>query len=496
MSFSRRFFYYSLAFIAGVIIASYSDVNIFFYFGFLILGILIFCVFYQKKEVAILGLCFLFLVFGMFWEEKFEAKSIPSGPKNIHYFNNKGEITFKGTVYGEPERKTDKQKLKLKVNSVFIDNKEISSEGNVLLSMPIYPEYFYGDEILVKGKLLTPKEFPDFNYKNYLEKDFIYSVVYSPEIKVLSKNNGNRFFAKILKFKDEFIEVAQAVPPPEGALLEGMTLGETRRFSTDFQDELSKSGLSHIVAISGMNIIILFEIFLTIFLFFGLWRKQATFLIIIILGFYILFIGLPASAVRAYIMGIFLYLAKAIGRQSTSSRSIVFAGTAMIFQNPLIVARDVGFQLSFLASLGLIYVFPILKEKFSKKTQDSKIKDLILTTLAAQSLCFPLIVFNFGNIPVLSPISNILVVPFSPYLLAIGFIYLLLGFLLPILILPLSFIVEISFSWISFIAKNFALLNNFFLTPPFSLIFILVLIIALFIFLKKKTSTKVSLEKA
>lgn len=490
MSFSRRFLYYSLAFIAGIIIASFCNPNIFFYFGFFVLGVLIFSVFYQKKEIAIWGICFLFLIFGMFWEEKFEAKSIPLGPGNIHYFNNKGEVIFKGIVYDEPERKTDKQKLKIKAESIFHDGKEKETSGNILLSAPIYPEYFYGDELLIQGKLLSPKEFPDFNYKSYLQKDFIYSVVYSPEIKFLSRGNGNKFFAKILSFKDKLKKISQIIPPPEGAVLEAMTLGEKTRLSDDFRNQLSQSGLSHIVAISGMHILVLFEIFLTIFLFLGFWRKQATFLTIIILGLYILIIGLPSSAIRAYIMGVFLYIAKAIGRQSSSGRSIVFAGSVMAFQNPLIVTRDIGFQLSFLASLGIIYILPILKEKFLKENQDSKIKNLVLTTFAAQSLCFPLIVFNFGNIPILSPLSNLLVVPFLPYFLCLGFAFLIFGILLPILILPLSFILELIFSWISFVVQNIAVLNSFFIAPPFSLLLLLILIVILGYFLKRKSPTK------
>jgi competence protein ComEC len=444
MTFSKAFFYFCIAFLFGVFLASFFIPNFWFYFFILVLGLIIFVVFY-KKNIAILGLCFIFLLFGVFWEEKFEREIIPS-PNYIHYFNGAGESIIEGTVLKDPQEKEKSNEVVMrveKVNGNFV-------KGKLLALLGVEDEVKYGDRVLLKGKIQEPKNFtPDFNYKEYLRARRIYSVVFYPEIKVLSHNKGNYFLSRIFSLKDVLKEKAKILPPPEGAILSAITLGDRSRISDNLNEKLSITGLSHIVAISGMHIMIILEIFFLSFIFLGCWRREATIFSLLILFFYILLIGAPTSAIRAGIMGAFLYFGWMFGRLSQSSRSIVFAATAMVFANPLILTRDVGFQLSFLATLGIIYFYPIFEKKF--KAEDSKIKKLICLTLSAQILCLPILVFNFGRIPILAPLSNILIVPLLPALLVFGFSFLILSLIFPFLGLFFSFVCKIIFSWVVFV---------------------------------------------
>ena len=162
-------------------------------------------------------------------------------------------------------------------------------------------------------------------------------------------------------------------------------------------------------------------------------------------------IGAPPSAVRAGIMGALLYLGLSMGRLNQSSRAIVFAASLMIGVNPLILTRDVGFQLSFLSSMGIIYLLPIFERCF--KVNDSKIKRLICLTLSAQIFSLPILIYNFGKIPILSVLSNLLVVPLLPSLLALGFLFIIFGTVFPSLALPLSFVLYFPFAWVVLVVE-------------------------------------------
>lgn len=450
MSFSRIFFYFCLSFLGGVFIASFcnpfsSVISFFALFFLLMVGFAISIIFY-KKNIAVFGLCIFVLFFGIFWEEKFEAEIIPS-PEDIHFYNDKGKITFEGLILEEPKEKMKNTQIVAESERVIDDDDAKLVQGKVLITLPRGADFQYGDKIEISGKLQTPEKFvEDFDWPEYLRKDRIYSTMYNPEIKKMSSNNGNPLITNLLFLKAKLKNTAEVLLPPEGALLSSMTLNDESRTTENLKNKLSSAGLSHITAISGMHIVILFEIFIFLFLALGLWRWQATIFSILFLTFYILLIGAPVSAVRAVIMGGLLYVGMAFGRQVQSSRTIVFAATGMVIVNPLILTRDVGFQLSFLASLGLIYLLPILKAKWG--AEDSGLKNLICATLAAQIFCLPILIYNFGQIPILSPLANILVVPILSYLLVISFLFLILGAIFPVLALPLSFIVWFPYAFI------------------------------------------------
>ena len=156
-------------------------------------------------------------------------------------------------------------------------------------------------------------------------------------------------------------------------------------------------------------------------------------------------IGAPASAVRAGIMAGVLILGQLFGRPSFSWRALLMAGAIMVLFNPYIARYDIGFQLSFLAVLGIILFFEKLDVLFKKvqhkfaelifrssPTEDNlKVKyvadtgfgfvSIFAVTLSAQALTFPLIIYNFGSFSLVSPLTNLLVVPFLPVVLVSGF---------------------------------------------------------------------------
>jgi competence protein ComEC len=343
------------------------------------------------------------------------------------------EGVFIGTVIKEPEIKSNSTKLTVK-----------TEKEKILVSIGSYPQYFYGDVLRVHGKLQEPKVFDEFNYKNYLAKEGICYVSYWPKIEIMERNKGNPIFGAILKFKNKTTDTIEKIMPfPEVSLLEGIILGNRQIFSENLKNALNITGTSHIVAISGMNIVIISEIMMFVLIALGLWRKHAFWFVLALIFLFILMVGAPASAVRAGIMGAILLYAQKIGRISNAARIMVFAAAIMLVFNPLLLRYDVGFQLSFLAVFGLIYIKPIFDEltlKRIKKEELNGLLQIITTTLAAQIAVLPVLIYNFGRISFISPITNILIVPFIPFLTVIGLIFIggtiIWGFLGKILLWP------------------------------------------------------------
>ena len=363
----------------------------------------------MKISNIFLIVCLVFIVAVFFASPKILEKRTPT-------FLEKDGGSFIGQIIKEPEQKSDNIKLTIKT--------EI---GKVLITTNSYPEYFYGDVLKISGKLQIPTIFEDFNYKNYLAKDRIYYVSYYPKIEILERNKGNKIFSAILKFKNNLTQKIEKIMPfPEVSILEGIILGNKQIFSEKIKNNLSITGTSHITAISGMNIVIISEILMFVLIGLGLWRKQAFYFSLVLIFLFIIMVGAPASAVRAGIMGAILLYAQKIGRLSSAARIMVFAGAIMLIFNPLLLRYDVGFQLSFLAVLGLIYIKPIFDEKLGKllkKENIGSILEIVNTTIAAQISVLPILVFNFGNISFVAPITNILIVPFIQFFTILGLIF-------------------------------------------------------------------------
>ncbi len=334
----------------------------------------------------------------------------------MNYNDSEKDFLITGKIVKEPDNKGDNVKLTVETEM-----------GKILVTTGIYPQYDYGDVLKINGKLKTPSVFEEFDYKNYLAKDKIYSVMYWPKIEIAERHKGNNLYQTLFRFKNKMTESIEKIMPfPEASLLEGLILGNKQIFSQDLKDSLNITGTSHIVAVSGMNIVILSNILMFVLIGLGLWRNQAFYFVLVLICLFIIMVGAPASAIRAGIMSSILLFANKIGRLSNASRIMIFAGAIMLALNPLLLRFDIGFQLSFLAVLGLIYIKPILDgwlAKLIKKSELSGILQIITTTIAAQIAVLGILIYNFGRISFISPIVNVLVVPLLPLVTAIILVF-------------------------------------------------------------------------
>ncbi|KKQ60162.1 MAG: internalization-related competence protein ComEC/Rec2 protein [Parcubacteria group bacterium GW2011_GWE2_38_18] len=317
--------------------------------------------------------------------------------------------------------------------------------GNVLVTNNLYPLFQYGDKVKLNCQLKKPKKFDEFAYDRYLARFEIYSVCYFPQllkIESADQSFSDNFYNKTFWVKNQLRALINSgLVEPEASLARGMILGDQKGLPLDLRENFAKTGLSHIVAISGMNITMLAVWLMGLFLFLGLWRKQAFYFSLAIIIFYIILIGAPVSAIRAGIMSFLLLWSVYLGRISKLQNSLVFAGVIMILINPKILRDDIGFQLSFLALLGVVYCYPLLNY-WLDKTKVPKLmgaRDLISLTIAAQLTTMPIMANNFSQISIISPLSNLLVLWTLGPIMIFTFLAMGLSLLLPFL----SFIVFI-----------------------------------------------------
>ncbi|MEX2145102.1 MAG: ComEC/Rec2 family competence protein [Candidatus Spechtbacterales bacterium] len=352
------------------------------------------------------------------------------------------ETAFEGKIVEYPDKRPDKTIL------IVEPLPERGSETvRVRISVKdVKAGYAYGEYIKVTGTAREPKSFEDFNWAGYLAKEGIAYEMYDPEIEKTRDSQKDLFyFAFVLRDKLQK-GIDTSLLPPQNSLYSAMLLGDKSRLSASDKDGLAGAGLSHIAAISGLHIAVISSMLFFLFLALGMWRQHASILVLVVMAFYIIMIGAPASAVRAGIMVGILFVAQFIGRPNSSWRALLAAAAVMVLLNPYIARYDVGFQLSFLAVAGIL-LFSERIEIFFKKLQKYSVEittgrkitkdravagyiaegkfgfiSVIAMTLSAQALTFPIIFYNFGNFSLVSPITNLLVVPLLPFVLIAGFV--------------------------------------------------------------------------
>ncbi|MBN2854165.1 ComEC/Rec2 family competence protein, partial [Patescibacteria group bacterium] len=298
-------------------------------------------VFLISQWFLYLNLAFIFLVFlygllpGAFSARKLESEIAK---------HNGEKLSFKAFVCEEAD-------LSYKSRRLTLCTGENGEAGKVLATTSLYPAYDYGDFLEVSGKLEAPEVFEGFDYPAYLARYDIYSLLYFPELKLSS---GNLNFAqqakrKLLDFKQGArLILNQNLPEPEAGLASAMLFGYKRTLEKEDLEIFSLVGLRHLMAISGAHITIISSLLMNFLIFLGFSRRRSFFPIISFLFLYPLITGLASSAIRSAIMGFFGFSALYFKRPKSSVRALVFSASLMLIFNPLLLSRDLGFQLSFL----------------------------------------------------------------------------------------------------------------------------------------------------
>ncbi len=446
---SRNFLIFIIFFAVGAFAGSFfTTPNFSFYLGlfFVFLG----SIFYLLKIVSlpagkaglnftILGLTLLALGAGLFWYGFNSAL-----PANISFLESRvGErVVLEGIVVDEPDERENYTRY------IF---KESESEVKILVTAKRYPVFNYGDKIKIKGVLKKPSSGEDFDWRAYLAKDDIYFEVFYPSINFISAGQASYIKQKLLEFKYSILSnISKVVPEPHSALLGGLTFGAKQSMTKDLLESFRKTGIIHIVVLSGYNITIVADTIMRVLSFLPFVFSISFGALGIII--FAIMAGASATVVRASLMALLVLLARATGRIYEITIALFVAGFFMILHNPKIIRFDASFQLSFLATMSLIYIAPILNQQpWVKKfiTKKFQIREIVSATISTQLFVLPLLLYKTGLLSIVGLPVNLLILFFVPATMFFGFLTAGLGFLSPFLSAP--------FGWISYALLNYEL---------------------------------------
>ena len=447
MTKSQFFLFLNLAFLGSVAVRSFVAQPIFFIIAFFIFLLVLWLVGSRKVESFPVKSFFLIglLVVGALgvWryttirEEKLTS---------LELFRDQN-IEVRGYVVSPPELLPQSQRLKVEVQEIKGRKEKVAAEVLVLLRK--FPEYAYGDEVLVRGKLrplLRGSELAGW-------------IMSFPQV---DKVKGSATTLRYILFsvKQKYLRgLNEALREPYAALARGLLVGDDSGFGQDLKESFRNSGLSHVVALSGYNITIVassltkFLQFLSASTGLAFWASTAGITIFTIAT------GAQASTVRAAIMGLLVLIAERQGRLYSMTNALAFAGSMMVLADPAVLKFNVGFQLSFLSTLGLIYVAPRLEPYFQWITRSLNLRGIIVATLSSQFVVLPLLLGYFGQISLLGIFANILVIPLVPLTMALSFVSGLGGVFFGPISRVLGWISEIFLGWEIYVAKFFTSLG-------------------------------------
>lgn len=431
-------FYGASSFLIGVFVSSFVSMRFFAPTASLIAGaIFVLSLVLRRTFFAHIGaIFFIFSLGGGIYFMRAESgiaafrNSVP--PRNI---------IVSGRIVGDPERGSVQKAV------VLPDGRGMRK---ILVTLPAYPALAHGDTLTLSGKIeITAQK----RFANYLAARGIGGTMYFPEVRA-HQEGGRSPYRAIFKIKRAVIAAfSRALPAEHAALLSGITLGEREGFSKSFKDAMAQSGTSHIAALSGYNIAVVSAAMLFALSFFVRRRTALIFSLSAIVVFVIM-TGAEPSVVRAAIMGSILMLSQYAGRTYRARNAIALTAFFMTLYNPYMPAFDAGFQLSFAALIGMIYIAPFLL-----RGEAGGILGVMRTgaahTVAAQVAVFPILAMSFGTVSLTSVLANALIVGVIPITMLFGFV------------LGISGIFGVFFSslvgWVAsvFLAYEIAIINFF-----------------------------------
>ncbi len=357
-------------------------------------------------------------------------------------YNNSGGLTIEGVVEAEPDVRDDRIQLRIQAETVTRAGETTSVSGLVLVSAPRSANVRYGDRITATGLLVSPGESDIFSYADFLARAGVFSIMPDAAVEIISGGHGVPIYSALLDIKRQAAEnIAAGLPEPSAGLLAGILLGDQRGIAPEIDDAFSKVGASHIVAISGFNMVILSGVVMAGLKNLGVGERRAGVIAIAVIVVYTVFVGANAAVVRAAVMSSLLVIGGAIKRRTYVPASLALVAVLMSLLNPTVL-WDVSFQLSFFATLGLALFADPLGQRFKRllarllpgRALDSVagfLGEPLVITLAAQITTLPLIVLYFGRLSLVLFIVNLLIIPVQAVLLIVGLVATGLAFIIP-----------------------------------------------------------------
>ncbi|MCS7039839.1 MAG: ComEC/Rec2 family competence protein, partial [Anaerolineae bacterium] len=391
---------------------------------------------YRRRFIPLLVLTFLLLGAWRHITQPFEPCPQPGDLRTYHRASPYGRPDIlEGVIVGYPDRRSGFTQYRVRIDAIWRGHDRVPVTGMALVrTNPVF-DFEYGDRLRIRGVPTAPPTFADFNYRRYLARRGVHTVIRAVDLTRLTSAQGHPLLALLYRVRARGSAVLNAVlPEPYAALANGMILGIESGIPRELYNQFNLTGTSHVIVISGSNIALVSGILLATTR--RLRRPRlAAILTLVGIVFYTLLVGADAAVTRAALMGGLAVMAVALGRQSAALLSLFLAGLVMLAIHPLTL-WDVGFQLSFTATLGLVLFSRPLRERWEAhvgnhlpRLANNIMAEGLLVTMAAQITTLPLIVSYFGRLSLIAFLANLLILPVQPLILTGGGLAMLTGFL-------------------------------------------------------------------
>jgi competence protein ComEC len=413
-----------------------------------------------------------FILFILFFSLGIARVSVFDAHYTVYEIDAPKEVAFEGRVIREPDIRT---------SSVHLYVESIETKEVVLVSTDVFKPFSYGDVVYVRGDMTPPESFETdlgrvFKYPEYLRARGVVNVMWFADVKIRSQAETKYGMSILLDWKHVFMDsIEHIIPEPYVGLGEGLLLGVKRALGDDLEETFRKTGIIHIVVLSGYNVMLVAEGIMRLLSFFFSIKVRTILGVASIIAFACL-VGLSSTVVRASIMAVLVLIARASGRMYLVLRALMFAGVLMLIHNPYLLLYDPGFQLSFVATLGLIFLIPILEDRVVVIPSRFQIKEFFLSTCTTQLFVLPLLLYSIGEFSIISVVVNILVLPAVPIAMLLTFITGIVGFVSTEFALLVGYGAYITLLYIIQIAEFFGSLSFATISVPAFPSYIMVLL--------------------
>ena len=318
-----------------------------------------------------------------------------------------------GTVIDDPRPREDRLQLVLADLATARDGAVHGLVDRLLVWMPRGVDAGAGDRMLVTSRIELAEDFDGFAYREFLARQGIAAIARADAAEVVGEASGPA--AVLASLRSTLLGgLNDLVPEPEAALGAGILLGVRSAIAPEINDAFATAGLTHVVAISGWNIAIVAALVAAAVRPLarrpgGRWTTAA--LAALTVGGYVLLTGASPSVVRAALMAVAMLVARLGGSRAHATSALALAALVMLLAAPPVL-WDVGFQLSLLATAGLVWFGASVERCLPR--WPGWVREPVALTLAAQLTTLPVILVNFERLSLVAPIANVLVVPIVP----------------------------------------------------------------------------------
>lgn len=334
-----------------------------------------------------------------------------------------GPVVLHGVISSSVEVRDSAVLFDLRVQGMEGEGGSEQLDSRVLVRTDRYGDWRYGDRVVARGELRSTEGSPSY-WRSQLARRGITTTMEYPRIYPRGGPSGWDPLGWISRLRVRLEQVCgRLLPEPQASLLGGILVGARATTPPEFREALNVTSTSHIVAVSGFNVTLVAGMAQAVALRF-LSRRRATLFAMALVWLYALLTGIPPSAVRAAVMSTMVLGAILAGRGGDTLSFLCFSGAAMAGVEPMIL-DDLGFQLSFLATAGLVLLEPVIRVPLGKLP--GWLSSTLSVTLAAQLATLPILVDSFHTLSLVSPLTNLLVVPALPGLMVVGGLAVLLG---------------------------------------------------------------------